>query len=79
MNDVFRPYLRIFVLVLFDDILAYSSSWKALETMLLVLQKKSLYVKYSKCLFVVHKIDYLGHTFFVGGVHTEKENPKRKS
>jgi len=77
MNDVFRPYLRKFVLVFFDDILVYSPSWKDhlqhLEIVLQLLQKESLYVKLSKCSFGTSEIDYLGHTISGQGVHMDKE------
>lgn len=53
MNEVFRKCLRLFVLVFFDDILVYSSSWvehlKNLKIMLDLLQKDKLVAKQSKC------------------------------
>ena len=45
---------------------------KHLDTVLQVLQKESLYAKFSKCLFGTKEIDYLGHTILGGGVHMEK-------
>ncbi|OMP05180.1 reverse transcriptase [Corchorus capsularis] len=65
MNDIFRPYLRHFVLVFFDDILVYSSSMEAhynhLATVLQLLAHNQLYAKLSKCTFGQTSIEYLGH------------------
>ncbi|KAJ8752156.1 hypothetical protein K2173_003764 [Erythroxylum novogranatense] len=65
MNEIFRPYLRKFILVFFDDILVYNRCWEEhlyhLEVVLQVLQTNQLFVKTSKCQFGVMKVDYLGH------------------
>ncbi|XP_023633382.1 uncharacterized protein LOC111829008 [Capsella rubella] len=55
MNDMFRPYLRRFVLVFFDDILIYSANEaehsKHLGMVLHVLRKKKFYANEKKCTF----------------------------
>jgi hypothetical protein len=55
MNEVFRIYLRKFVLVFFDDILVYSSTWEQhlqhVTTVLGILENHQLYVNRTKCLF----------------------------
>ena len=72
MNDVLRPFLRRFVLVFFDDILLYSSSWadhlRHLRAVLSELRHHRLFVKRSKCAFGVASVSYLGHIISEQGV-----------
>lgn len=75
MNVVFRPYLRRFLLVFFDDILVYSKLWEDhvihLRKVLEVLSAQQLFVKPSKCTFGAREVDYLGHIIYVEGVRVD--------
>ena len=75
MNDIFKGALRRFVLVFFDDILIFSSSWKDhlshLEFVLNTLKHHQLFARFSKCSFGVREIDYLGHMLLGAGVAME--------
>lgn len=55
MNQVFKSYLRRFILLFFDDILEYSKTLadhvEHLRVVLEVLAKNQLYAKMSKCMF----------------------------
>jgi hypothetical protein len=65
MNDVLRPYLSRFVLMFFDDILIYSSSWaehlQHLAIALKAIRDPHLHLKLSKCSFGAASVAYLGH------------------
>ena len=75
MNSVFKPFLRKFVLVFFDDILIYSKSWKDhvehVDKVLQLLEEKQLYAKRSKCFFGVQEVEYLGHIVSHEGVKVD--------
>ena len=75
MNEVFRPYLRKFVLVFFDDILVYNKGMQKhashLKMVLQTLADHQLYAKMSKCVFVASEVEYLGHIIYGEGVQTD--------
>jgi hypothetical protein len=77
MNDILRPFLRRFILVFFNDILIYSSSWSEhLRHVHLVfeqLQAHKLYLKKSKCFFDARSVAYLGHVISADGVAMDGE------
>lgn len=72
MNDVLGPSLRRFVLVFFDDILIYSSTWaehlQHVKAVLQRLQEHRLFAKRSKCFFGEESVGYLGHIISHTGV-----------
>ena len=72
MNSIFQGLLQKSVLVFFDDILIYSTSWSLhlhhLEVVLHILQQHRLFAKLSNCHFGVQEVEYLGHVVSSKGV-----------
>ena len=63
------------MLVFFDDILIYTRTGKEhlehLETILIFLQRDSLYAKESKCDLKITELLYLGHIISAEWVHMD--------
>ena len=76
MNDIFRPFLRRFVLVFFYDILVYSNTWhdhlQHLRQVFELLLQNQLFLKQSKC-EIASQVEYLDHVISVAGVSIDKK------
>ena len=77
MNNVFRPFLDLFVIVFIDDILVYSRSEAEhadhLRIVLGVLRTRELYAKFSKCEFWLNSVSFLGHVVAADGIRVDSQ------
>jgi hypothetical protein len=77
MNDVLHAFICRFILVFFDDILIYSSTWaEHLHHVKIVfdqIRRHVLFVKRSKCIFGSTTVSYLDHIISSNGVAMDPE------
>ncbi|XP_042954591.1 uncharacterized protein LOC122291003 [Carya illinoinensis] len=76
MDTIFKPLLRKFVLVFFDDILVYSKTIEEhkshLRVVLRILEEHHFFIKASKCAFMERELEYLGHFISGEGVKVDQ-------
>jgi hypothetical protein len=77
MNAILDPFLQRFILVFFDDILIFISSWsehlRHVHLILSKLQEHQLFIKRSKCEFGSSSMAYLDHIISAHGVAMDEQ------
>jgi hypothetical protein len=80
MNSIFKPFLRKFMLVFFDDIFIYRKYWEDhvqhVDRILKLLEEQHIYENPSKCAFGVQEVEYLGHIICHEGVKVDPRKIK---
>ena len=76
MNSIFRPHLRKFILLFFDDFLIYSPNWimhlEHVKIALEMLRHHQIFLKISKCAFGLQELEYLGHIVTAQGIKVDQ-------
>ena len=77
MNGVFRPYIDSFMIFFIDDIFFYSKTEEDhvqhLRIVLQRLREEKLYVKFSKCEFLLTSVTFLGHVVSNEGIRVDPD------
>jgi hypothetical protein len=72
MNHVFKPFIGLFVVVYFDDILVYNKSQQDLmdhlHQVFQTLREQKLYVNLKKCHFLTDSLVFLGYVVSTEGI-----------
>ncbi|GKC86046.1 putative reverse transcriptase domain-containing protein, partial [Tanacetum coccineum] len=69
MNQVCKPYLDKFVIVIYSK--NKQEHEEHLNLILELLKKEELYAKFSKCEFWIPKVQFLGHVIDSKGIHVD--------
>ena len=77
MNEIFKDYLDVFVIIYIDDILVYSKTWKDhlqhVKKILEILRKEKFFGKLTKCIFGATEVEYLGHLISNDGIKVDPD------